>query len=463
MKNSKPIWALGALLAAFVIASVWSHGGGYLFGEADLFLIDHNASHRSELAQILCPHITDAEYYCAREITHAVEHFDAVIIDGFSKAGHTHFLSFHTYLFLVCISVGLFVLFRKFGLGDWISILLIALFLTAPPIFMAGVYVRPGHAHAAFWFMALVLAIVHHSGKRASDLAIGAFGFLLCWADRQGLFVACSICILLAIHKAPFLVRILAALGLAILLNFVWTFWIGPELVARYSGFKTNQSYQSAPFFGLAAHFWSKGWDGSLIALDSFRLLLGNLSRGVCFGMLVMAITLAGNKRLLFAFGFLLVAALDILVLYHQHMLGAPDVIMSYYHIVPTLALLLLSVGLALPWLKARSRWACLAVSILILGNLAALPEHRRALRSGHMIGYIAGAPVLRDALNQISKLPQAQSANHFDTRLSSSYTGFEHIMINPMTRPGLTLDEFVRSSSYLNWRLSEKGAPFKQ
>src|SRR5688500_751283 len=88
------------MLIAIIYASVNAQNGGWLGGEADMFLVDHLNPDRPLLSKILAPHSHDASQYQARELSHFFENFDAWFINWSVKRKMPHFLSIMSFVFL---------------------------------------------------------------------------------------------------------------------------------------------------------------------------------------------------------------------------------------------------------------------------------------------------------------------------------------------------------------------------
>src|SRR5690349_21861499 len=92
------------MLLGFIIASVIYQEGGWLFGEADWFLIDH-LSDRSFFSKVICPHSHDAGQYQAREFSHVLEYIDAHFIYWSVTQKMPHFYSVMNFVLLFIISL----------------------------------------------------------------------------------------------------------------------------------------------------------------------------------------------------------------------------------------------------------------------------------------------------------------------------------------------------------------------
>src|SRR5688572_29532629 len=100
------VWTIVLVLMLIVVvfASVKVQKGGWLGGEADMFLVDHLNPDRPFLSKILAPHSHDASQYQARELSHLFENFDARFINWSVKRKMPHFLSIMSFVFLTALS-----------------------------------------------------------------------------------------------------------------------------------------------------------------------------------------------------------------------------------------------------------------------------------------------------------------------------------------------------------------------
>jgi hypothetical protein len=469
-----------SLIAVLAGLSVWAQGGGYLlYGEADWFLIDHNTSERSWLSKVICPHRHDAEHYMAREITHIVENIDARFVHACVKAGYSHFLSLSNYLFLGAISFAFWVVSRRHGMDRLLSILLIVLLWSSPPIFMSGAYIRSGHAFAAFLMTMLVLFIYHQSTsltkmRRSVMWAITfTLSLLMVWSDRQGLFAACSIGLIVLIAN-PVGQRwtYCTALAAAITAHTFHYLFIGPWLIAHFTPFadvivSSNPmtvagANRGGGFIGsVASAILSGAYGGATIALSNVRLLFGNITYAMAMISIAAACWICRVKWIP-AMVVMLIATMNCIMLKASDVMLWPDCLPSiYYHIISTVALWLVAGVCLLKTNPVVSRWLVVA---MVAGNAFAISGHIEGFKRGHLVGFISGAPFLRAELNRTASIPSDRYAGMpvYNTLESCQFTGWKWVMKNPLEYGGkLTAEEFVESSQYLQFVRSERGIPF--
>lgn len=490
-------WQIASLLAifvAFVATSVTIQNGGLLlYGEADWFLIDHNTSERPLWNKILTPHRHDAEQYLARELTHIVEHVDARFIHACTLAGHPHFLSIMTYVFLCGVCFLFWLVARHRQVDQWLTFLLIALFLTAPPIMLAGSYVRPGHAHATFWAVALVLWLYVKLKVRFSWAITFGLALAMVWADRQGLFMAVVLIATLVtiqwLRRDPlgdekmssimFRIKAAQAIVAATVLHSIYAALIGPVLIENFTTFKVGANYQGDVISSLIPTIWRNGWAGLLLALNNVCGLVGNVSLGVGAAVVAACCWAFGRRWWMPLAWFVLAAIMYALILFHQTALMWPDLFSTAYYLIFATAMAWLVAAHVITFQSARwdvwdvwdvsniihvpfrnyARWI---IAGMILGNLGCLPGHLNNMKRGHLSGFIAGAPFLKEALREAVNQPQQTNTSSFDIKASMNFTEFKHVMKNPLEYGGkLTAKEFVESSQYLQWVRSERGLTF--
>ena len=477
LKHLAGIFGLVGLLAAL---SVWAQGGGYLlYGEADWFLIDHNSPDRSWLSKVICPHQHDAENYMAREITHIVENIDARFVHASVMAGHAHFLSISNYLFLGAISIAFWVMARRNGMDWMVSLLLVCLFWTAPPIFMSGSYIRSGHAFAAFLMVILALFIYHRSVS--VDLMNSKFvwaitcllSLFLVWSDRQGLFAACSIGIIVFLSNPGGLRWVYcSAIGSGIVIHTLHYLFVGPYLIQHFTPFGSvivsnnpmavSGANQGTGFITSMISAVVTGASGGVqIALSNVRLLCGNITYVMAAFLIGFACFLYEKKWLpLLVVAF--IAVMNCILMKASSVMLWPDCLPSiYYHIISTAALLLIVGFCFLKTSPVISRWILV---IMVASNAFGLSSHIQGFKNGHLTGFVSGAPFLRKELNRTASIPYllTPDSKKYDTLESCKFTGWKWVMKNPLEYGGkLTAQEFVESSQYLQFVRSERGIPF--
>jgi len=293
---------LVAMVLGCIAASVYSQKGGWLFGEADHFLVDHNDRDRPFLSKVLSPHSHDATQYQARELSHFFENLDARFIYWSVNHNAPHFYSIINFVFLAIISVAHFYYTTRYlRMDPWISILLIALFWTAPCIFFSGIYLRAAKVGAALMLFFLAWNMIRNTGyvndgRKFLNPNTAAFKVFLCaqtffltlamcWMDRQGYYIAgCFILTLIGFWlgpKIPFRVLLITSMAAALVVHTIYGKYIGPGLILKHTGFQVSFEYQKLPWSQFFDNFFKYIWQGIVLLLNNFRWYFGNFTGGL--------------------------------------------------------------------------------------------------------------------------------------------------------------------------------------
>lgn len=498
------------MIIGCISAALIAQKGGWLFGEADMFLVDHNSPDRSFISKIICPHAHDASAYQARELSHFFEFFDAKFIHWCTINGHPHFFSIINFVFLTIISVAHFRYSTKYlRMDPLISILLIGLFWTAPSVFFSGIYVRVAKQGAALMLFFLAWHIVRNTGfvndfrkflnpqtpafKAILWIQTFLFTLAMCWMDRQGYYIAAIFCVTLVAFwvgpKIPYRGLLISAMVAGLLAHTIYGRYIGPDLIRKYTGFEVSFQYQKLPLDKFFEKLGTFLWQGSVLLVDNFRYYFANFTGGLTLFIWAGICWIFSKARLrmeaaaapasarfelksFFAYVFLgwvgmLILMNALMVLRHEPLVW-PDV-RTFYYWIPTTVLILLGVTFAIHVTLQRFTFPVWLPRVVLLAflisNITALPEHNRITRSGHMQGYIAAAPHLLKALKDLANTPKAPvSKKKFDTlKLSRIENDWNAILKNPLANPNMTVEEFIFSSSYYNFLRSEWNLEFRQ
>lgn len=491
------LWTIVLLLmlAGFIVASVKAQKGGWLGGEADMFLVDHLNPDRSFISKILSPHSHDASQYQGRELSHFFEYFDAQFINWSVKRKMPHFLSIMSFLFLVILSVVHWRYVAKYlRLDPVVALMLIALFWTAPTVFYSGTYIRVAKQGASLlllllsWHVISRLAYPKPSSSPITTALIWVQAFLLslamCWMDRQGYFLlAVLIVTLLAFWlgpKVPYRWIFISAMIAGLLAHTIYSRYIGPDLIRQHTGFAVSFQYQKLPWDKFFQSFFTFMWQGLVLMGNNFRYYFANLTGGLTlFVWAAMAWLFSrarpqGESQLKSFFGLLFLGWLAMLILMNALMvlrhepLIWPDV-RTHYYWIPTTVIVMLGCTLAAHVLQQRFGWPPwlmrLILAACVVSNISALPEHDRIARTGHLQGYIGAAPHLLKALEELGNTPEvAQPKQKFDAHKLSRIEGdFTAILKNPLAERDLTVEKFVFSSHFYNYLRSRRDLEFRQ
>jgi len=461
MKHKLKYILPSVVILAWIICSVWTqHGGFLLYGEADLFLIDHNSQERSFLSKVLCPHRHDAENYMARELGHLVEHVDAVFIHWCVMNGVPHFMSITNYLFLG--GAGLLFWFEAMrgGMNKINALLLMGLFYSAPVVFMSGNYVRSGHAAATF--LALWLVVLLARGETRWRYAF-PITMTMVWVDRQGLFAAISIWLVyFVLTRKDFNVLKAVPVIAAVCIHTFHYVFIGPWLIHHFTPFTdvvipVNPLAVSGANKGQSFMNFIHGW---YIALSNLRFLCGSIP------LMLAAFLAVKMAMLLKSRWWVVLATIGLISVMNAIILGAAKSLMwddclpsIYYHLIGTAIIWILVSISSTRMVPNVATWILVA---LVMTNISMLPSHVRGWKSGHLQGFIAGAPFIRQALLQTTQRMYGTSTARYNTLESCQFTGWNWIMKNPLEYGGrLSAQEFVESSQYLQFVRSEMHYPF--
>jgi len=506
------LWTAAAILVplGFILASILYQKGAWLQYEADLFLVDHLGD-RPFLSKVISPHIHDAEMYQARELSHLLEFIDAHFIYWCVTQKLPHFYSIVNYALLFIISLGFWWnATRYLKLDPMITLLLIAMFWSAPCIFMSGVYIRDAKQGAAFMvffllcLMAKKIASAHRavstsaldkriSGARTGILWVQTFllSLGLCWMDRQGFFLVAAIVLTLVLSflgpPVPYRGVLLTALAGALLAHSIYAYMIAPPLIEKLTGFKASFGYQKLPLDKPIPSLLLCIWKGFALFLDAFRYFLGNVPRGIAMFIVIGVIWLHGKRSIpteapelrrlgwlrQHYFGVLTGLCVALLVIMNVIMVIRHEAVSwmevrAFYYWIPATVLVLTGMAFTSQLFVKRSLvplWlARLFLAAAVLGNLTSLPEHHFVIRMGHLSGYMNAAPFLLMAIKDLYENPPGPTPmGKFDTIASSRNEQQTRLLKDPLDYRELTPEEFVSTSTFYNWLRSKRNLEFRQ
>jgi hypothetical protein len=493
MNKIKPIHlAIVAFLFFLAVNLTLQRGGFLLYGEADWFLIDHNNPDRSFISKIICPHKHDAEHYMARELAHLVEYIDARFVHWSVMAGHPHFLSISNYVFVLMICIMLTRAMERFLVNKWVICAALLLLLFSPPILTSGNYIRSGHMLATMLMVALATYLQRKTFVDTPGLKESAVTFLLSlllvWSDRQGLVAAIAILAIIAVTRRDCWKPVCIPIVTAIAVHTFHYLYIGPKLIAAFTPFgdvitpsnilKVSGAADGASGFldALVGNLTNNGLVGIEIAIRNIGHLLGGIPIGITCGLLG-AITAgfvnlrSGGKNIsvpiAFFITFFAIAGMNAIIYGAAKVLIWPDVApIIYYNIIGTVALFMVFISVWKIWIGGfcfdSDPKEAAAIFLLACSNFGLIGGHVERFKNGHLGGFIAGAPAMREALRQTVSAPQGNNPVKYNANASAHYTDWKWVMKNPLEYGGrMTASEFVESSQYLQFVRSEKGLPF--
>jgi hypothetical protein len=467
-------WAGFALLfALFLCSSLAWLDGGALHPEVDQRLPRYLDSSKSILFRVFdvgstdygCCETTKNRIGCyqARELSYFLDLVESRFLLWRFESGAPTFVSFFYYLFLFLLT---FLAFRfgrsTLGIPAPTLLLILALFLFSPVVFLSGSHFRTAKIGTALVVFGLLLLAFRRppsglraGGKQDEERGSAAppptgdfgsrprFGFIVASTllgvvaglfDKQGAFLV----VLLALVSAVILVlggrsrdaSFPAAMTMATLLYLSWNRFLSPAITEGVVGYRPSFAFSQLDIPGALEA------DSLLTAfaylVDQTRFLLGIASRGGAFLVLLAVAFLL--HRLLVAGGIARRASVAALVvgsvsiglmlalMYNAHPPIVWNDVKRVYYALPLLAVLLFALLLAVRSLFAihpRLEWPTnLLLALALASGVRALPEHGRVFREGHMgVAFSQSGEILRtlreswDPVTRTYRLDEAQPA----------------------------------------------------
>ena len=421
-----PLWVVTGL-AVFAISIVFNAYGLLHF---ELFhYIPYHLGPGPALKKIFDNRILDTGTYEGRELSYLMDHFDVLLVALSVKWNCPMFIS--TTHVVLCIFIGVWIGWfaaKDLGLGSLTGLLVALLFWTAPFVYLHFL-LRTAKVLTAAALVTLIVEIyrvlVRKEGeppprlRPRSVLTIVASAWVLCFADRQGLFFLAGCCVLIAgqclVNRDWVAGRILLLLAAVLAVELVYFFWIAPTLTKAFFGYDPDFSFNRLPvaeLFAKPAYF-----TGQALALlaDTCGNVLGRIPHWA------VALVVAGLLGIAFAHdkkrqswrgriplaGVVAAALLALLTMYALMILRFPPVLWTdiklVYYWIPTGALVVLGTTVVLgTWAESQpGRKTAVAgvLLVLVLRNVAALPDHRKVFAGGHLKANVEMSPEIRDAL----------------------------------------------------------------
>jgi hypothetical protein len=508
-------WILFVIAASlgFIAASVYIQKGGWLHGEADWFLVDHNDPDRSFISKVICPHRHDANQYQARELSHLLEHIDARFIYWCTTRGMPHFYSVMNFVILFAIAVMHWRLATKhLGMHHMTATLLVALFWTAPCIFFSGLFVRTAKQGTALMLFLLVWHVLRQflraapatNGEQnisklntrsiASPVLTFILALSLCFMDRQGFYLLAGVAVTLVVFRlakpfprgSAFIWPIIGAL----IVHTAYNLYIGPRIIPPLTGYEVSFEYQRLPMDKLLERPFFYVWHGLTLALNTFRHCFGNVSAGLALALWaglfwvfrrartqtncansqtsgVLAPVGPFSATLVPLWIGLTILLNALMVLRHEPLIW-PDHATLYYWIPATVVVLFaLTFGshLLATRLGVSRRILNMGLAVVLLSNLTSLREHYIVAHTGHFRGLMAGGPHLLRALKEVAQAPIGNFplGKPLDTKAVARMTEIQYTIKNPLAFASLSVEEFVSSSHFYNFMRSRRNLPFVQ
>jgi hypothetical protein len=507
------IW-WGLLLAgigAVITFSFAMRNGGFLHGEADMYLVDHLGD-RPFLSKVICPHSNDADQYQATELNHLFEYVDAHLIYWSYLAGHPHFISILSFVFFLIITcITWHWATQRLKIDRVTVFLLLGLFWTNPNFFFLGCYYRMAkQASSLFIFFCLYLLLknllcVGDDGKLKlafNRLSTGNsawlffLGLAACFSDSQGFALVVLIGGLAALWAVLRRCREWAVGGVALLAagatHAAYLHFLGSYVVLKFSGFEVTSQFRNEAWqrFHGDMTLCFKQAVSVLTAYTAFIFgdvpdwIVWTIAGGVLAGCFWLRPNLdkpmATKRNNINGWQIFVTLASAIVGLWaiFSVMMGAhpaiawDDVQRQGYYALPYDIMLLVTCVLLtclfydrFPTFRRELLWV--ALGVLILFNLESLPEHLRIAQNGHLHGFIEATPEYLNKLKVLSHTPPASAPllKKYDTiKASQLYTANDMIR-NPMLdinfKGAVDGEAFAKTSRYMNFLRSKKGLSF--
>lgn len=447
-------------------------------GEADLYLVDHLSQQRPLVSRILCPNEIDATEYQARELSFCTDQVDCWFIHACCKAGHPHFLSVTAALFVIVASLcNFYFMAARLALPRVQAFLCSLLFCSTPNIFFGLTYVRSSKFCVALllffliWF--IILKLKTKIGKIDAAVCF-LLALALCWSDRQGWYMVAATCGVLTAARFVFSKKFglfIAATMSAAAAHMLYNFCLAPAVIKSVAGFDVSYAYQKLPWETLLHNKLYYAWAGVTTQLDTMSYFFGGVAPVVVLGVLLFVVwKLKSERRWLVAGGFVLLAAMNsLMVLRHIALLKLDVKLVAYYYVPATVLLLVATAnGLTLLNKTLSSKLATYGLLCLVASNIYNLPKAMDALHGGTMEGYILATPYLKQAIRELERAPSGASTTLYNEgRNSTCALSPQSMIYNPyydmVTSHTLNVQMFVYTSHFYNFLRSEKGLPFYQ
>jgi hypothetical protein len=396
------------------ILSVAVCGAGFIHPESYSFL-PHYLSGRPFLELIFDNRATEWGNYQARELAFVFDWFDAHFIQWCVQHGHPHFFSFSHYGFVFFAGLILWrICVVHLALPPLTSLAFVLLLWTGPTAMLYTSFYRSAKAGCLFAVLLTILAWLHarRSGSLLAAAWLAVSATLMPLFDKQGfIFLAWLVMGLLwqfLRHRRAVEVRLFTAGMVAFAFALVYQRALGPWLAWKFAGIPLNLGYASLPFGRLlrdpGATLAIAG--GSvLMAYDSFRVPLGNLSFGL--GLIVLwwiwrqyrRPPIPGTPSPSNGGPFLLMV-MAICGLFGVMLAIFPQMNSTehrrFFYGFPVLGIwLTVAAGAVAIASRRRPRsrgWMEAALLALVAGNLFAVQEHRFILRHGKYAPYVVNA-----------------------------------------------------------------------
>lgn len=455
---NSPLFVFLVILIGLAASLLYNRGGILYYSESDHFLVNYLEPRPflQKIFDVQKNENTIASYlghelgmYRGRELGFLFDWLDAHFIAFSLHCGLVHLYSLTFYASLGLIALLFTIWARRCLALDYITIgLLLALFLTAPPVFFTGFFFRSNKILTALAIMLCVglVAPAHRPAEQSCMLPsflerarfsgvrrviLFSAGLILALADEQGRFILLAAFAYFTawsmICRRRLEITIATILALAIAGAMVYNYLIGPWLIKGITNYEVSFKFQQLPWSDYSPlHLWQ----GFGILNDTLRFFLGNLTAIQAVALLVFFAWLffqAPNSRASLsgtaatgttlwkdraAWGIPWIAFLTCMTIMFSIMLIRFDMILQddirrIYYWTPTLVGLLLFTACA-GWLMLQQHGLNPAVLWIIMGlaliaNICELPRHERYIRAGYLKAEYERAPAVRASLRRIN------------------------------------------------------------
>lgn len=371
----------------------------------------------------------DLGVYAGRELSYLVDHLDMLAMAASVRWGFPLFVS--VVHLLLSVGMGIWIAHyasRDLKLGPLIGLLLALLLWTTPCIYLHFLMrTAKGLTAAGLVVLAVELHRACAGGgnhpsvplRRRSIILIGLSALVMSFADRQGFyFLLCAIgCMAFEWWRSRARVaRDSLLLLLAVLaVGLVYFFWLAPALTRQFWGYDSDFSFNKLPMHELYAQPVRFATQAGELLLQTIGFTVGAIPRWLAAILLVGLFALAGmadirgrswrrQLPLSLLLGGLLVALwmmYALMILRHPPLLW--DEIRRVYYWIPTSALIVLALGVGAGVWSARQPGVkpmlAALFAVLVVGNVLALPGHRRVLSAGALHESISTSREMRHML----------------------------------------------------------------
>jgi len=379
----------------------------------------------------------------ARELSYIVDHFDVLMLAKSVQYGFPLFIPASNFIFTTIFGVILFGFFTKaFQLGRLESALLVLAFWATPHAYIMLIYrsAKPG----AGFFCVLLLMLVYLAikklreqdlqelragGEKAGETGPGwrrnallfACGVVLSMFDLQGLYLLAVTTIAVGIisfcMRSRRMTGILWPLVSAIIVHLFYFFIALPFLAAHFGNCTVIYSYNKLDLFMILTGGIKAGMESLGMFVNLMLFSFGNLP-AFPFALLILGVFVfliqhdekqtryckdprpRGGLLPVFIFAFFAIWAMFFGMYMKLAAISWPD-FQRWFYGVPTVMCIFFLSGMLAGLVRAPAAKTAVRVALflILLFNIAALPGHLSQFRSGYFSNAAMASPYMRDAL----------------------------------------------------------------